>query len=208
MQKIGKEWKTAVLFTLFISGAWSSESLFNAAGVREGYIIAQNASGASEQSVGHALGEFRIVAANIIWLNVVDRYHHEFMEQGGQWSKNVSILPYMKIITWLDPHFVEAYNVGSSILFSTQQYDEGLKMLDEGIGANQENWQLHYHEAMARAWYLNDAKGALPYAIAARTRTTDPFEKKRIDLLVTTLSDKTSKSSFSPEQTHRSPHTR
>ncbi|MDR3708493.1 MAG: hypothetical protein P4L33_09330 [Capsulimonadaceae bacterium] len=162
------------------------ENSFSRVGVERGYLASteQEAGQPSNRALAHAFGEFRIVAANMIWLNVVDRYHHEFMEQGGAWSRNASLLPFIRMITWLDPHFIEAYDVAGAILPSLHQFDEGQRFLDEGIKNNPSNWQLYYDLAMLHAWYQRDAKAALPYARKARELATDPFYKRRLSMLV------------------------
>jgi hypothetical protein len=157
-------------------------------GVREGYLAVTTASGApSAVAVAHAAGEFRIAAANIIWLNVVDHYHHQYMAHGGDWSRNKSVLPLINMIVILDPHFVQAYDVGSLILCQLNRYAEAQEFLKQGIANNPTDWSLPYDEAMLYAWYRRDAAAALPYALKADGLATDPFDKHRLDMLCDTL---------------------
>lgn len=182
-------WKPFLAAALLIAAASSTESAFTPVGVSQGYLARSEADQPSAQAAAHALGEFRIVASNLIWLNVVDRYHHEYMEQGGNWQTNGSLLPFLKIITWLDPHFIQAYDVAGAILSGLQRYDEGQKFLADGIRNNPESWQLYYDVAMLHAWYRRDARSALPYARRAYELASDPYDRRRLRLLVKTLRD-------------------
>jgi len=163
------------------------ERTFTPVGVSEGYLAVSEAGQPSARAVAHALGEFRIVASNMIWLNVVDRYHHEYMEKGRDWQTDAAILPFLRIITWLDPHFIQAYDVAGAILCGINQYDEGQKFLTDGIKNNPTNWQLYYDVAMQDAWYRSDPKAALPFAKKAFDLADDPFYKSRVGKLVETL---------------------
>ena len=178
----------ALMLVLFVASSVCEVAL-TPVGVERGYMVRSEGSQPSSEAVSHAFGEFRIVAANLIWLNVIDRYHHEFMEQGGDWAKNVAILPYLQMITWLDPHFIEAYDVASTILAHTKQYGESKKVLIQGIAVNEESWQLYYDLAMLDAWYRNDARHALPFAREALSRCDNDDDKRRLRMLVKTLSD-------------------
>jgi len=123
---------------------------------------------AAEKAMAQLLGDFRVVAANLVWINVIDRYHHEFMREGGTWSKNVTLLPYLRLVVMLDPHFIEAYDIGALIECKTGHSGEGVRFLADGVRENPTVWELQYSSAMMRAEFLNDRKGAIPYAIAAR----------------------------------------
>ena len=141
----------------------------------------------SGAALAHAGGEFRVVAANILWLTVLDHYHHQYLASGGDWSKDKDILPIVHVIVTLDPHFVEAYGVGFMILAESHRVSEGAAMLDQGITANPTSWQIIYDRAMLEAWYRKNPKAALPYALAARRLATDPFDQRRLNLFCATL---------------------
>lgn len=156
------------------------------AGVRLGYMGDVNGR-PSQSAVAHAAGEFRIVAANIIWLKIVDHYHHQYLAQGGSFATNTALIPYLRMITWLDPHFTEAYDVGGLIMAQTKQYATADRFLKEGIANNPNNWLLNYDVAMNHAWFQKDYAAALPYAEHARDLADDPFDKHRLSLFCNTL---------------------
>ena len=86
-------------------------------------------------ALAQAGGEFRIVAANLLWSKVVDHYHHQYLADGGDWSKNESLLPLLHTITVLDPHFVQAYEVmGGAILPRTGRVAEGERVWRRACG--------------------------------------------------------------------------
>lgn len=181
--------KIVAFMVVMFTAASVCETALTPVGVAKGYMVRSEGNQPSSEAVSHAFGEFRIVAANLIWLNVIDKYHHEYMKQGGTWSKNAALLPYLRIITMLDPHFIEAYDVASSILANISRYDESEAFLTNAIKHNPDNWQMYFDMAILHAWYRNDARSALPFAKQADARATDPFIKHRMSLLVKTLSD-------------------
>jgi len=157
-------------------------------GVREGYLADSGTANApSMVAVAHAAGEFRIAAANILWLNVVDHYHHQYIAQGGDWSRNKSVLPLINMIVILDPHFVQAYDVGSLELCQLDRVADAKAFLAQGVTDNPSDWSLVYDQAMMYAWYEDSAAKALPYAEKADSLATDPFDKHRLNMLVRTL---------------------
>ncbi len=123
----------------------------------------------------------------MLWLTVLDHYHHQYLASGGDWSQDKDILPILHVIVTLDPHFIEAYGVGFMILAETHRVNDGAVMLDQGIAANPTSWQLIYDRAMLEAWYRKNPRAALPYAIDARHLATDPFDRHRLDLFCATL---------------------
>ena len=138
-------------------------------------------------AVTHAALEFRIVAANLLWMKVVDHYHHQYLAKGGVWNHNTSLMPYLRAIVWLDPHFIEAYEVGGSILAATKRYKDCDEFLGDGTRNNFDSWQLYYDRAMLRAWYENEPAQALPFAKHALECTHDPFFRHRIGKFCKTL---------------------
>jgi hypothetical protein len=160
-----KRWKKSgpilLCMALFVM-AGGFESASQKIGVQEGYLVPHVSGNAALEE---AAGEFRIVIANILWSKVVDHYHHVFMAQGGDWSKNTSLLPLLHTITELDPHFTEAYQLeGGTILPRTGHLAQGQAVLAEGLRNNPNDWEMYREMAMLFAWTERKPALALPYA--------------------------------------------
>jgi tetratricopeptide (TPR) repeat protein len=173
---------------LFFVLANATDISLTGTGLNKGYLADLGPSRTpSAVALSHAAGEFRIAAANLLWLNVVDHYHHQYMKSGGDWSRNKDVLPLIRMIVILDPHFTQAYDVGSLILCQLGRYQEASTFLKQGVKDNPTDWGMVYDQAMLYAWYKNDAQDALPYALKARDLAADPFDRHRLDLLCDTL---------------------
>ena len=90
------------------------------------------------------------------------------MADGGDWSKNESLLPLLQAILTLDPHFIQAYEImGGEILPKTGRVAEGKKVIAEGIARNasdSEEWELYREMAMLLAVTEHNPSAALPFA--------------------------------------------
>jgi hypothetical protein len=156
-------------------------------GVAQGYLMAK-VSG--NQALSVAAGEFRVVAANLLWSKVVDHYHHVWIAQGGDWSKNITLLPLLRTITELDPHFTQAYQLeGGTILPRTGHLAQGQAVLAEGIRNNPNSWEMYREMAMLYAWTEHKPKLALPYAQKGLQCADDGFSRNLLTLLCHTLHD-------------------
>lgn len=176
-----------LLCLTFFSLAGYFEAASQPTGVEQGYLKAHVHG---NQAIEVAAGEFRIVAANLLWSKVVDHYHHVFMAQGGDWSKNVSLLPLLKTITELDPHFTQAYQLeGGAILPRTGHVAEGQAVLAEGIKNNPNSWEMLREMAMLYAWTEHKPAAALPYAEAALKQANDGFSRNLLTRLCHTLQE-------------------
>ena len=131
-------------------------------------------------------GSFRTFGANALWLKV-DAYHHEWEERGLDWTKNADLLPLLRAITFLDPHFVEAYGVHGFLLAKNDQPRAALALLAEGIRNNPENPDLREGAGLIYAARLNRPADALPYFVRARALARDPFDQRRLARTVRTL---------------------
>ena len=91
-----RTWPAALLFLGLMAAAGSFfESASQQTGLAEGYLVTSAAQGRNA-ALAQAVGEFRIVAANLLWSKVIDHYHHQYMATGGDWSKNESLLPLLQ----------------------------------------------------------------------------------------------------------------
>ncbi|MBV9848519.1 MAG: hypothetical protein JO250_02410 [Armatimonadetes bacterium] len=149
-------------------------------GEAQGYLVTAARSG-NDAALSQAAGEFRIVAANLLWAKVVDHYHHQFMAQGGDWAKNESLLPLLKTITELDPHFTQAYVLmGGEILPGTGRVGEGEAVLARGLQNNPNDWEMYRETAMLYAWTEHRPAQALPYARAGRAQVEDSYAHRQM----------------------------
>lgn len=113
---------------------------------------------------GAILGGFRGIAADLLWMQGEEYWHT------GRWW---DMLPLMKAVTMLDPHFVEvwrsaawhiAYNLGAEVnspLEKRKFIKAGLDLLEQGIRKNMDTWELYFE-----AGWINVDKGANPQAAA------------------------------------------
>ncbi len=158
-------WRRAaplLLCAALFGAAGGFETASQPVGVRQGYLVPRVSGNAALEE---AAGEFRVVIANLLWSKVVDHYHHVFIAQGGDWSKNVSLLPILRTITELDPHFTQAYQLeGGTILPRTGHLAQGQAVLAEGLRKNPNDWEMYREMAMLYAWTEHRPALALPYA--------------------------------------------
>lgn len=171
----------------FFMAAGSLESASQNTGLAQGYLVSTESAGRSA-ALAQAGGEFRIAAANLIWNNVIDHYHHQYMAQGGDWAKNESLLPLLQTIITLDPHFVQAYELmGGTILPKTGHVAEGEKVIAEGIKQNPKTWELDREMALLLSYTEHKPAAALPYAETGLQNADDDFSVRLMTKLCHTL---------------------
>ena len=190
--KHGRRWPAALLFLGLLGAAGFFESASQKTGLAQGYLVTSAAQG-KNAALAQAGGEFRIVVANILWSKVIDHYHHQFMAQGGDWSKNESLLPLLQTIITLDPHFIQAYELmGGTILPRTGHLAEGEKVLALGIAHNvgdEQEWEMCREMAMLLAATEHKPAEALPYALKGLALANDDFSRNLMTKLTHTLRD-------------------
>jgi hypothetical protein len=184
----GDKLRALLCISLFFLAA-CFETSFQDEGVKQGYLVTTTKTN-ENAAVMEAAGEFRIVAANVLWGKVVDHYHHQYMAEGGNWAKNESLLPILRTITQLDPHFVQAYELmGGSILPNTGHVAEGHTILLEGIKNNPNEWELYREIALLAARTEHQPATALQFARVGLTQTNDQFSYHLMKRLCNTLQD-------------------
>ncbi len=184
-------WRRQLPGVLLCAGLFCAAGLFESvsqpSGQAQGYLVSSTADG-KNAALAQAAGEFRIAAANLIWDKVIDHYHHQFMAQGGDWSKNESLLPMLHLIITLDPHFVQAYQLmGGAILPRTGHLAEGQAVLADGIKHNPNDWEMDREMAMLLSYTEHKPAAALPYAEAGLKNADDAFSIHLMTLLCHTL---------------------
>lgn len=177
----------AALCLTFFSIAGTLESASEKSGRQQGYLVTTAAQGRNA-ALAQAGGEFRVVAANLLWSKVIDHYHHQYMAQGGNWAKNASLLPLLQTIITLDPHFIQAYQImGAVILPHTGQIERGKAVLAEGIAHNPNSWELYRDMAITLSFTQHYPKQALPYAEKGLACADDDFSRNILTKLCKTL---------------------
>jgi tetratricopeptide (TPR) repeat protein len=69
-----------------------------------------------------------------------DKLHHLYF---GGLQAEAELVPYFILITWLDPHYVDAYFIGSDIIYQQGGTEEAFDFIKQGIAANPESADLH-----------------------------------------------------------------
>lgn len=148
-------------------------------------------SASKDSSIYAIAGEFRTVAANLLWMKA-DAYHHEFLEHNKDWTANKELLGLLKMIVDFDPHFEEAYASGAYMYLQGYHNPKAaLKFLREGLTNNPRSWDLNRLAAMLYAIEFKDYKKSLLYARKSFAYSRDPFNKKLAARLIITLQKKT-----------------
>ena len=189
MKHFKRRWNRAGIFLCLglLTAAGSFESASEPAGLAQGYLVT-SANQGKNAALAEAGGEFRIVAANLLWSKVVDHYHHQYLATGGEWDKNESLLPLLQTIIVLDPHFVQAYQImGAAILPHTGKIEQGKKVLADGIAHNPNSWELNRDMAMLLSWDQHYPAQALPYAEKGLQCSDDDFSRNLMTKLCHTL---------------------
>jgi len=137
-----------------------------------------------------ALGGFRTVAADLLWLRVERAWH------GGNWW---AIIPLLDAVVELDPHFLLAWKVygwhcaynlhveAQTLVDKRYWLQRGLQVLERGVEANPGRWDLYFelgwtyydraHDAYRAAEWFRRAD-EFPDAPAYVTRLVyRPFER-------------------------------
>jgi hypothetical protein len=149
--------------------------------VENSAVRARPVAPASERasSVYMLAGEFRTVFANLLWIKA-EQYHHEYLLRDRNWAHDKELMGLLDIITALDPHFVEAYEVGVYILADGyHDPNRALAYLRRAIANNPKSWELHNLAAVVFVRRFHDPERALPHALLAYKYCGDQFYQIR-----------------------------
>jgi hypothetical protein len=89
-------------------------------------------------------GQIRGLLADYLWLRV-DEYQHRRRIVGGELLKSddEALMPLVRLITWLNPHYVDAYALGGQWLaFHFNRPRESMAFYEEGIRNNPRSFDL------------------------------------------------------------------
>ncbi len=70
-----------------------------------------------------------------------DTLHHTYY---GSFAQEAELVPYLILVTYLDPHYESAYFVGAGIMDTLGRHEEAKEFTLRGIEANPESADLHY----------------------------------------------------------------
>ena len=133
------------------------------------------------------LGEFRIVAANMLWIKT-DEYHHEYEARHADPAKNRELIGMCQLITRLNPRFEQAYLVGAMVYRNGEKNPlKALHYLQQGLHQLPSSWQIPRDMAFIEANNLHNRPSATVYAELAYKNADDPFYKRSMKQLVDIL---------------------
>lgn len=146
------------------------------------------AAGAGDSVALALAGEFRTVFANLLWIKA-EKYHHEYMAAGEDWTQNTDLLGLNRIITKLDPHFEEAYATGARMLAGEGKPKEARTYLELGVVHNPDSMMLHDELGTLLARHLKDYERAHYHLHRAYVLATDDWDRRRLRRLMKTIED-------------------
>jgi len=119
---------------------------------------------------GASLLGIREVAAGMLWVKADELFHE---------GKYTDLIPYFKLVTFLDPHQIDVYSTGawhlSYNIGDARLVPQSAAFLDEGIANNETIWDLYFQKGwLLFDWPAEDYEAALPlFEEAARHPGTD-----------------------------------
>lgn len=112
------------------------------------------------------IGGFRGIAADILWVQIDELWHH------GKWFE---IIPLLRAITWMQPHFLEAWELGAwHLAYNLYAYaegmpdrekyiSEGIRFLKEGLAKNRNIYDLWFNLGWIYYYKLNHYDEGIRY---------------------------------------------
>jgi tetratricopeptide (TPR) repeat protein len=91
---------------------------------------------------------FHPLAADLYWLRTIQYFGAHIQTD----RKVPHLHALVDLVTSLDPHFVEAYQLGGLFLDIAGQYPEAIAIYKKGIAANPSRWELPHD--LGRLYYL------------------------------------------------------
>ena len=123
-----------------------------------------------ETLLAESLGEVRFTVAAQLWL-LADIYLHKGEEKGRDLLHSPDITYLMRFITFIDPHFVKAYDVGGYQLgIGLGKHEEAIKFLKEGIENNPDAFILYFDIGVIYVRVLKDCDNGLKWLEKAREK--------------------------------------
>jgi tetratricopeptide (TPR) repeat protein len=122
------------------------------------------------------IGEARTILASYIYIRA-DMYHHERGDKIN-WQKDPATLPLYRLITALDPKFVNAYDFGAwHLAINFKKRAQAIQFLLEGLHYNPDSYNLYF--TMGDIYYFSeDYASASRFYIKALSHTSEHVEIK------------------------------
>lgn len=125
------------------------------------------------------VGQVRGLLADLLWLRV-DEYQHRRRIVGGDLlqSDDEAMMPLVRLITWLNPHFIEAYALGGQWLaFHFDRPAQAMTFYEEGIRNNPQSFDLLNGAAWVYWRFRHDYRTAAKRALEAARVAPDDLHK-------------------------------
>lgn len=155
----GKKWVAGVLILMLLAGAILLQVALDKTAAGTPANIEQG-GWSPERSLLNFLGGIRQFVAYELY-NKTDDLHDAYYGSLNE----PELVPYFRIITWLDPHYTRAYYIGSGILFDLGKADEAVSFSEEGLRNNPDAADLNY------------STGALYFAVGRYAEAIPLLEK-------------------------------
>jgi len=107
------------------------------------------------------LGGLRMFVAAVIW-NRIDPVFHTYYN-GVPLEKQAYMLPHLRLVTLLDPQFVQGYYMASYMVAKGGNMKQGIGIAEDGLKNNPTSGLMYAN--LAQLLMMQDAKGNLPKMI-------------------------------------------
>ena len=113
-----------------------------------------------------AIGGFKGIAVDIMWIQIDELWH------SGRWF---DVVPVLRAITWMQPHFLEAWEFGAwHLAYNLYAYSEemsgrekyiqqGIMMMKEGLSKNRNSYDLWFSLGWIYYHKLKDYDESIKY---------------------------------------------
>ncbi|MDI6872820.1 tetratricopeptide repeat protein [Candidatus Solincola sp.] len=169
LKRGGWKWIVVLVVTLLsLAAAFQAGLDRTPAGSRE-----RTGNFPSSASLARFMGGIRQYFAYTFFIKTDKLYH--------VYGNDAELIPYFQIITYLDPHYVDAYYILSGLLYDAGRREEALKLNLAGIRANPESADLYFSLAdlMLREKKYQEALEAFEEAFSLRPGIVGMFTISR-----------------------------
>lgn len=111
------------------------------------------------------LGGLRTFAAAVMWNRIEPIFHSYY--RGVPLGEQRYMLPWVALVTALDPSLLDPWYVGSWIVARNGKVEEGIELARRGMEANPRSGLLAVSYAQMLFLFRSDAEGALPHVRGA-----------------------------------------